>query len=221
MIHSPSQTSGFVAGCNVPPFYCPSSVQTTSTMPTSRYTNASNSSSGQTSFLIDDILGNVPLGCQDSGPVLAKPMAVHPAMFRTDALTTTTPTLYKPVAMYEPATLSPTYLAPQLYNPSLVSQLYSVPYPRPEYTLMDRHNAFTKGESQIKETVDISTISLFIIIWGVDYVRKFCCTFLAQRIRRRTPLETNYFRGKTVIFAIYTCAHTVYSSIHKHRHCYY
>ncbi|KAL5022536.1 hypothetical protein ScPMuIL_001691 [Solemya velum] len=141
MIHSPTQTNGFVGGCNVPSFYCPSSVQGNTVMPISRFTN-SNPSSGQTSFLIDDILGNVPPGCQDSSPVLAKPTPVHPAMFHTDAVTA--PALYKPVAMYEPAALSPTYIGPQLYNPSLVGQLYSLPYPRPEYTLLDRHNAFTK-----------------------------------------------------------------------------
>lgn len=91
------------------------------------YSPATSQSSGHSSFLIDDILGNSSSG-------LPKPTPIHPAALPPAPLTVTS-AICKPV--YDPVT----YLSPGFaYTNALMSHAYSMPYMRAEYPfLTDRH----------------------------------------------------------------------------------
>ncbi|CAG2198661.1 hematopoietically-expressed homeobox protein HHEX homolog [Mytilus galloprovincialis] len=93
----------------------------------SMYPSSSSSSSGHSSFLIDDILGNSAAG-------LPKPTPIHPAALPPSQLTVSS-AMCKP--MYDPAS----YLSPGFtYTNALMSHMYSVPYMRADYPFMaDRH----------------------------------------------------------------------------------
>lgn len=119
-----------------------------------------------TSFMIDDILGksrtvssetshtqSSPASQRASASPPRSPTPPSPVSHRLSpysqplAAATVASALYKPTAMYDPATatvLTPAgYLgAPVAYPPlTHAPGLYSLPYGRPEYAFLDRHYA--------------------------------------------------------------------------------
>ncbi|XP_071090294.1 hematopoietically-expressed homeobox protein hhex-like [Haliotis cracherodii] len=103
---------------------------------------------GQTSFRIDDILGNTT-GSSVSNSAPARPTPINPVALQSSPISHTIapPNLYKPVAVYDPSLLSHSYLTtPMAYNGTLLSQMYPFPpYRAHEYALLDgRHHAFSK-----------------------------------------------------------------------------
>jgi hypothetical protein len=59
----------------------------------------------------------------------------------------TAPSLYKPMSMYDHAMLpqSPYIPSHVSYTNALMSHMYPMSYMRPDYALLDRHHAFSKG----------------------------------------------------------------------------
>ena len=101
----------------------------------SLYPPTSSQSSGHSSFLIDDILGNSAAG-------LPKPTPIHPAALPPTPLTASS-AMCKPV--YDPAS----YLSHGFtYTNALMNHMYSMPYMRAEYPFMtDRHVLAARGKS--------------------------------------------------------------------------
>ena len=117
--------------------------------------------SGQISFGIDDILGNRP-SAGGSGTVPAKPTPVSPLALHSGPVHTFpssqgqslnsmshhlfSPSVYKPVAMYDPALFPAGYVGAH----SLLGDLYGVsPYQRAELSFLEgRHHAFSKGKNK-------------------------------------------------------------------------
>ncbi|KAK3594747.1 hypothetical protein CHS0354_014174 [Potamilus streckersoni] len=108
---------------------------------------SANTVSGQTSFLIDDILGKRESHMFPIKPAaeLARPTPLNPAALQTNSLTA--PTLYKPLPIYDPTILSQTFMAPTVgCHEAFMRQMCAVPYSRPEYTFLEGQcNAYSKA----------------------------------------------------------------------------
>lgn len=101
------------------------------------------------SFRIDDILRTSPnssSSASNSLSGLAKPTPINPAALHTSGVLTA-PSLYKPMSMYDHPMLpqSPYLPSHMSYTNAFMSHMYPMPYMRPEYALLDRHHAFSKG----------------------------------------------------------------------------
>ncbi|XP_069139435.1 hematopoietically-expressed homeobox protein hhex-like [Argopecten irradians] len=144
MLHPVAQLQQLVPGA-VPSLYSPSHLHhpAAAAAIASLHSQSSSPPSGQTSFLIDDILGNSQNCPTSSGSGLLKPTPINPAHVSSAPVTATS--LYKPLPMYDANTLlSHSYFtSPATYQNTLMNHMYSVPYARPEYYL-DRH-AYAKA----------------------------------------------------------------------------
>lgn len=101
------------------------------------------------SFRIDDILRTSPnssSSASNSLSGLAKPTPINPAALHASGVLTA-PSLYKPMSMYDHPMLpqSPYLPSHMSYTNAFMSHMYPMPYMRPEYALLDRHHAFSKG----------------------------------------------------------------------------
>lgn len=143
MLHPVAQLQTLVPG-GMAPLYASSHLHPppSAAAIASMHAQSSSPPSGQTSFLIDDILGNSPVCSSSVGSGLHKPTPINPVHV-TGAMAAAG--MYKPLPMYDTSALLPhSYLAgPVAYQNTLFNQMYSVPYVRPEFYL-ERH-AFSKG----------------------------------------------------------------------------
>lgn len=99
------------------------------------YPPTSSQSSGHSSFLIDDILGN---SAATAG--LPRPTPIHPAALPPTPLTATSATC-RPV--FDPAS----YISPGLSYANAISHMYSMPYLRADYPfLAERHALAARGK---------------------------------------------------------------------------
>ncbi|KAK6174630.1 hypothetical protein SNE40_017869 [Patella caerulea] len=144
MIHPLSQQHSNLFSGSIPGMYTGVSVP-------QNHGSAFVGATGQTSFLIDDILGNP---CSSANMTLspksnlARPTPINPVTLQTNSLTgpLSASNLYKPLAIYDPSVLSPAYLPHMGYPGAYVNPaVYSLPFNRSELSLLDRHLPFTKG----------------------------------------------------------------------------
>lgn len=200
MIHPNPQHSALVSAMTS--LYGPHmhpSISPPEAAPSQTNTSPTGSSS---SFRIDDILRTSPnssSSASNSLSGLAKPTPINPAALHASGVLTA-PSLYKPMSMYDHPMLpqSPYLPSHMSYTNAFMNHMYPMPYMRPEYALLDRHHAFSKGIYFIFMFFLFSHVCvcmIFIFLFNSPFFKiMHCRTFNGNQIKRKkTQILIFYF----------------------------
>lgn len=221
MIHPNPQHSALVSAMTS--LYGPHmhpSISPPEAAPSQTNTSPTGSSS---SFRIDDILRTSPnssSSASNSLSGLAKPTPINPAALHASGVLTA-PSLYKPMSMYDHPMLpqSPYLPSHMSYTNAFMNHMYPMPYMRPEYALLDRHHAFSKGIYFIFMFFLFSHVCvcmIFIILFNSPFFKiMHCRTFNGNQIKRKKTQILIFYFGLFFFLKIFTIVYYIKLLLNK------